>query len=52
MSQSILLPAAVALLGVAAALFLVGFPRSQGVSASNPAADAAADGEKSADPVS
>jgi EmrB/QacA subfamily drug resistance transporter len=52
MSQSILLPAAVALLGVMAALFLIEFPRPQGVSASSPGADASADGEKSADPVS
>jgi EmrB/QacA subfamily drug resistance transporter len=51
MSQSIFLPAAGALLGVVAALFLVGFPRLQGVSISASVADASGDGEKSADPV-
>jgi EmrB/QacA subfamily drug resistance transporter len=51
MSQSILLPAAGALLGVVAALFLVRFPRPQGVSTPTSAADTSADDEKSADPV-
>jgi MFS family permease len=51
MSQSILLPAAGALLGVVAALFLIGFPRPQHSSIPASAGVSSGDGEKSADPV-
>ena len=51
MSQSIFLPSAGALLGVVAALFLVGFPRPQGVSTSTSAAHASGDDEKLANPI-